>query len=304
MATQSTTIRPRQGKAGRPLWLLIPASVVMVLVLVIPLIIAFYISLGSLNQYTLQTWLHTEFVGIGNYIDAFVQSPVLLSFGISIAFAVLATAVTVPIGVLAAIVTQNRFRGRGIVRSLFLVPYVLPSFVVATIWRTLFQPDGPINHFLGFFGLHTGLWLNGPLTFWTLTIVEIWAAWPFVYLMALSGLQMIEQDVYEASAIDGAGWIQKLRYIVLPQLKGPIALACIIASLAHINNFTLPFVLFGVPAPSAAETLPFLTYVTSFVQLNFSQGAAISFISILLLLVPLYIYVRAVRFEFISKPAV
>jgi multiple sugar transport system permease protein len=80
-------------------------------------------------------------------------------------------------------------------------------------------------------------------------------------------------------------------------LKGPVALACVIATLNHINNFALPFVLFGIPAPDDVQTLPILTYSTTFESFRFGLGAAMAFSSLILLAIPLIIYVRAVKLD-------
>lgn len=216
---------------------------------------------------------------------------------VSAAFGVLTTLLTLPLGVAAALATQTAFRGRALARSLFLVPYVLPSFVTATIWRTLLQPSGAVNNVIGSLGVDGGQWLVGSRTFWTLVLVDTWASWPFVYLLSLAGLQVIEREAHEAAALDGASWWQKLRYVVLPYLRGPLALAAIIATLSHINNFTLPYVLFGSPAPRPVEVLPMLTYSTSFETFRFGLGSAMAIVSVLLILIPLLVYLRAVRLD-------
>jgi multiple sugar transport system permease protein len=210
--------------------------------------------------------------------------------------------VTLPLGIAAAVATQNAFKGRAVIRSIFLIPYVLPSFVVATVWRTMLRPGGVVDEALGSVGIHTGLWLNGPQTFWTLVLVQIWASWPFIYLLALSGLQAVDHEVHEASALDGALWWNKLRYVVFPYLKGPLALAFLIGMLHHINNFTLPFVLFGVPAPTDVEVLPILTYVTSFQSFRFGLSAAMAFVSLVLIAIPLFVYLRAVKLDDADSP--
>ena len=295
----TANVRHRRGvtASNRPLWMLIPGGVLMILVIVVPILLGLYISLLTLDQYTLRQWLSAPSTGLGNYIEAVTDSPLLKSFWISLSFAVLSTAATVPLGIAAALATQNHFPGRAVVRSVFLIPFVMPSFVVATVWRTMFQPDGVIVSGLHSVGISSGLWLNGPNSYWTLVIVEIWAAWPFIYLLALAGLQSVDHDVHEASALDGASWWPKLRYVIFPYLKGPVALACVIATLNHINNFTLPFVLFGVPAPEDVQILPFLTYITSFQSFRFGLGAAMAFSSLILLAIPLIIYVRAVKLD-------
>jgi multiple sugar transport system permease protein len=277
----------------RPLWLLTPGGLLMVLVILIPLALALWISLIDLDQYTLRRWVEAPFIGLGNYVESF-DAGLVHSIWISVSFAVIATIATVPIGIAAALVTQNRYRGRGLVRAVFLIPYVLPSFVVATIWRTMLQPDGVVNALLGTDGQ---LWLSGPRSYWTLILVEIWAAWPFIYLMALAGLQSVDHEVYEASAVDGATWWPKLRRVVLPYLRGPVLLACLLATLNHINNFTLPFVLFGAPAPEDVNVMPMLVYVTSFQGLRFGLSAAMAVLSLVLIAIPLFVYLRAVRLD-------
>lgn len=276
---------------------MLPGGALMAALIAVPLILGLWISFLDLDQYTLRQWLDAPLVGLGNYIEALNQSPLLGSVWISLSFAVLSTALAVPLGVTAALVTQKRFRGRALIRSVFLVPYVLPSFVVATFWRTMFEPAGIISKGLDSIGLGSGLWLNGPHSYWTLVFVEFWASWPFVYLLVLAGLQSVDHEVHEASALDGALWWQKLRYVIFPYLKGPLALAFVISVLSHINNFTLPYVLFGVPAPDAVQTLPLLTYVTSFQSFRFGLSGAMALFSLGLIAIPLFIYLRAVRLD-------
>ncbi|WP_305783865.1 carbohydrate ABC transporter permease [Symbioplanes lichenis] len=268
----------------------------MTLIIIVPLLLALYLSLIDLDQYTLRRWLDAPFLGLKNFGEAF-GSGLPHAIWISVSFAVLATVATVPFGIAAALATQNAYRGRGLVRAVFLVPYVLPSFVVATVWRTMLQPDGIVNTVLAKAGIDGGLWLSGPKSYWTLILVEIWAAWPFIYLMALAGLQSVDSEVYEASAIDGADWWPKLVRVVLPYLRGPVLLACLLATLNHINNFTLPYVLFGAPAPDDVTVMPMIVYVTSFQSLRFGLSAAMAIVSLLIVAVPLFVYLRALRLD-------
>jgi multiple sugar transport system permease protein len=268
----------------------------MVVVIILPLLLAAYLALIDLDQYTLRRWLAAPFIGLHNFAEAF-QSGLLHAVWLSVSFAVIATAATVPLGVAAAVATQNPYRGRAVVRAVFLIPYVLPSFVVATVWRTMLQPDGIVNASLSKVGVAGGLWLSGPKSYWALVLVEIWAAWPFIYLMALAALQNVDAEVHEASAIDGAHWWPKLIRVILPYLRGPVLLACLLATLNHINNFTLPYVLFGAPAPDDVNVVPMLVYVTSFQSLRFGLSAAMAIMSLVLIAIPLYAYLRAVRLD-------
>jgi multiple sugar transport system permease protein len=296
--TPSGRERHRRGvtERQRPLWMLIPGGVLLTLIVIIPLLLAIYISLIDLDQYTLRRWLEAEFIGLQNYIESF-SSGLPQAIWISVSFSVISTICTVPFGVAAALVTQNRFRGRGLVRAVFLIPYVLPSFVVASVWRTMLQPDGIVNEMLANVGIDGGLWLSGTKAYWTLILVEIWAAWAFIYLMALAGLQSVDNEVHEAAAMDGAKWWPKLRYVILPYLRGPVLLACLLATLNHINNFSLPYVLFGAPPPDSVNVMPMIVYVTSFQSLRFGLSAAMAIVSLLLIAIPLFAYLRGLRLD-------
>jgi multiple sugar transport system permease protein len=285
----------RKGPAQRPLWMLAPGGVLMLVVIVVPLLVALYISLLDLDQYTFREWVQAPFIGIGNYVEAWTKSDLVHGIVTSVSYAALVTVVILPIGVAAALATQDRFAGRAVVRSVFLIPYVLPAFVVGTIWRIVLQPDGVGNSLLAHLGVHPGLWLNGPLSFWALVIVQTWSAWPLVYLLTLAGLQGVDPTVYEAAALDGAGWWAKLRHVVFPYLRGSISLALLVSFLHNLNNFTLPFVLFGVPAPHDVEVLPVLTYVESFQNFRFGLSTAMAVISLVLVAIPLAAYLRAVK---------
>ena len=277
--------------------MLAPGGVLMTIVIVIPLLLALWISLLDLDQYTFREWVHAPFIALGNYLEAVRSADLVHSIVVSVSYSVLVTAIILPIGVAAALATQNRFPGRGLVRSVFLIPYVLPGFVLGVIWRIILLPTGVANGMLSHFGLHSGLWLNGPRSFWALVIVQSWASWPLIYLLVLAGLQSVDITMHEAAALDGAGWWAKLRYVILPHLGGPISLGLLISFLHNVNNFTLPYVLFGVPSPHDVQVLPVLTYVESFQNFRFGLAAAMAVWSLVLIAVPLAVYLRVVRLD-------
>jgi len=288
----------RQGRpatGGRPLWLMWPNLVLLIVVIAIPFLIAIYISFVDLDQYTLRRFFSAPFIAFDNYIESFGASNLLHSVWISLAFAVLTTVFAAPMGILAAMALNTRFRGRALVRSAFLIPYVLPSFVTAMVWRFILQPTGAANNILGWFGIEGTQWLIGGNSFWALTLVDVWASWPFLYMMALAGLQNIPGELYDAADIDGATWRQKIRFVVLPQIRGQLLLGLLLSTLAHFNNFTLPFVLLGTPAPEAALTLPVNVFQTSFQVFRFGLGGAMAVISLILMMIPAIIYLRASR---------
>ncbi len=284
-------------RKDRPLWLMIPGGLAILLIIVIPFFIALWISLLELDQFTLREFLSAPFVRLDNFVEALQTAGLLNSLRVSVAFAVLTTAVAAPLGVLAALTVQDEFRGRGILRSLYLLPYVIPNFVVAVLWKYLLQSDGPMNTVLGVVGIDGGSWFIGERAFWTLVLVDIWASWSFVYLLTLSGLQTIDSELYDAVAVDGASWHQKLRYIVLPGIRGPLALALLLSTIHHFNNFTLPYVLFGSPAPESVNVLPLNIFETSFQVFRFGLGAAMAVVALIIVMIPAIAYLRATKLE-------
>jgi multiple sugar transport system permease protein len=306
-APETSVARPKRGRgrtAGdRPLWLMWPNIVVVLLIVALPFLIAVYTSFLSVDQYTLRQWVGAPWVGFENYVEALAGSNVLSvsalgSLGISVAFSVLTTLIITPIGILAALTVNTNFKGRALLRSLYLVPYVIPTFVTALLWRMMFLPQtGLINRTLSAIGvadLNT-YWLVGAKSFWAMTITEVWAVWAFIYIMVLAGLQSIPVEQYEVAELDGANSWQKLTRVVLPQLRGLIALAVLLSTLFHFNNFTLPFVMFGTPPPTPVTVLPLNIYLTSFNLFDFSLGSAMSVITLIIMLIPGFFYLRMLR---------
>ncbi len=287
----------------RPIWLMWPSLLLLIVIIGIPLLIAVYISFLNLDQYSLRKWVAAPWVGVSNYVTALsagnvVGSSALISLGVSLAFSLLTTLFITPIGILGALTVNTPYRGRALVRALYLIPYIMPTFVTALVWRMMFlNRTGLVDRFLA--GIHVAsidtYWLLGPNSFWAMVITDVWASWAFVYIMVLAGLQSISHEVYEAAEVDGANHWQKFSRVVLPQLRHILGLALLLSTLNHFNNFTLPFVMFGTPPPIQADVLPLNIYVSSFQLFNFGLGGAMSVITLVLMLIPGFIYIRALR---------
>jgi multiple sugar transport system permease protein len=302
VASNASIFRKRDG-SRHPLWLLWPGLVLLLVIIGIPFLIAFYISFLNLDQYSLRSWLQAPWVGLSNYVATFTNGSVigasmLVSLGVSLGFSVLTTLLIMPIGILAALTVNTPFRGRAFVRILYLIPYVIPTFVTALIWRMMFlNGTGLVDRFLA--TIHVAnintYWLLGSNSFWAMVIADTWASWPFIYMMTLAGLQSLSSEVYDSAAVDGANFRQKLVHIILPQLRHTLALAVLLSTLNHFNNFTLPFVMFGTPPPVEADVLPLNIYVSSFQLFNFGAGAAMSVFTLIVVLIPGFLYIRSLR---------
>jgi multiple sugar transport system permease protein len=298
--------RRRRGerirRIGLPYLLLLPALILELLVHLVPMVIGIVMSFKELTQFYIRDWGTAPWSGFDNYkvsvdFDAPVGDALLHSFFVTVAFTLLSVALCWLIGTVAAIYMQDTFRGRGLLRALFLIPYALPVYAAVITWVFMFQHDnGLVNHVLHD-QLHlTGkpsFWLIGDNSFYALLVVSVWKGWPFAFLIVMAGLQNIPRELYEAAALDGAGVWQQIRRITLPSLRPVNQVLVLVLFLWTFNDFNTPYVLFGRAAPEAADLISVHIYQASFVTWNFGTGSAMSVLLLLFLLVVTGVYLVA-----------
>ncbi len=282
-----------------PLVLLAPAIIFELLIHVIPMLTGIWISFLQLTKFFIANWSEAPFVGLKNYqvaldVNTSIGAGLLKSFLITVGFTILVVGLSWTIGMAAAVALQGRFRGRGFFRTLFLVPYALPLYAGIITWKFMLQKDtGAVNHFLfdnlGLPG-DKPFWLIGGNAFWSIVIVAIWRLWPFAFLMLMAGLQSIPDEVYEASAVDGAKPFRQWRAITLPMLRPVNAVLLLVMFLWTFNDFNTPYVLFGNAQPPAGDLISFHIYNASFLTWNFGSGAAMSVLLLIFLLIVSGIY--------------
>lgn len=285
----------RLRRGGLPYLLLLPALALELLVHLLPMAIGIVMSLRELTQNHLRDWDGAPWAGLDNFrvavdFDAPVGAALLHSFLVTCAFTVLAVGLAWLFGVSAAILMQDRFRGRGLLRAVFLTPYALPVYAAVITWAFMFQRDnGLVNAVLG----GDTFWLIGDNAFAALVTVALWKTWPFAFLIVTAALQNIPRELYEAAAIDGAGVWQQIRRITLPSLRPVNQVLVLVLFLWTFNDFNTPYVLFGKAAPESADLISVHIYQSSFVTWNFGQGAAMSTLLLLFLLLVTAVYLYA-----------
>ncbi|MFI7094072.1 carbohydrate ABC transporter permease [Streptomyces lydicus] len=284
----------RLRRAGLPYLLLLPALLLELLVHLVPMVIGVTMSFKELTHLFLGNWGAAPWKALGNYrisvdVNAPVGAALLHSFWVTCVFSVLAVGLCWLLGTAAAVFLQEDFRGRGLLRAVFLTPYALPVYAAVITWAFMFQRDnGLVNH-----GLHDQLrltdgrpfWLLGDNSFYALLVVAVWKTWPFAFLVVMAALQNIPRDLYEAAALDGAGRLRQLRRISLPSLRPVNQVLVLVLFLWTFNDFNTPYVLFGKAAPEAADLLSVHIYQASFATWNFGTGSAMSVLLLLFLLV-------------------
>jgi len=296
--------RKRRRKPALPYLLLIPAVVLELAVHIIPMFTGVWMSLKELTQFHIRDWSGAPFIGLDNYrvtldYNSATGKELFHSFWVTIVFTVLVVALCYAFGLAAAVVLQRPFRGRALLRTLFLTPYALPVYTAVITWSFLLQRDtGALNHVL-VDQLHLvddrPFWLIGGNSFWSLVLVALWKQWPFAFLCLMAGLQGIPQDLYEAAYMDGAGFWRRLRAVTLPMLRPVNQVLLLVLFLWTFNDFNTPYVLFGKAAPNQADLISIHIYESSFVTWNFGLGSAMSVALLLFLAVVSAIYLFFTR---------
>lgn len=311
MSTQATALgrlarrRPKRQmgreRADRRLGYMLVAPVVVLLLLITayPLAYNLWNSFHAVNL-SIATGGH-PFVGVKNYTKMFGSSEWVSALLRTAGF----TAVSIFLETVAALglalMLHRKFPGRGFLRAAVLVPWAVPTVVSATLWKTMFdQRAGFVDYMLGNLhlpGAHT-TWLAGIWTSWAAILVaDAWKNVPFMAIILLAGLQVIPNEVYEASRIDGASAWQAFRRMTLPLLKPALAVALIFRTLQAFLVFDVIYIMTGGGPGVSTQTLAFLNWQTFLIGTDFGYGGAISMMLVLISLAIAAVYVRALRPE-------
>jgi ABC-type sugar transport system permease subunit len=258
--------------------LTLPALAAVAVVAVFPIIWTFW---ESLHSHDLRMpWLGRPFVGLANYAEALSSA----RFWRAMAHTAVFTATTVTLelagGLLLALLMDRLARGRDLVRTAVLLPWAIPTVVVALVWRFLFEsPAGIVNDVLLRLGMAPPTWFADAIAAWVpLVLADVWKMTPFVAVLLLAGLQTIDRSLYEAARIDGAGWVRQFTDVTLPLLRPALLVALIFRTLDAFRVFDIVYVMTGGGPGTATEPIALLTFSTLLQNLRFGFGAALSII--------------------------
>jgi multiple sugar transport system permease protein len=278
------TIRSREQRTA---WIfLLPALLLLLFIFGYPIFRAFWLSLFTQN---LGTKLQPVFSGIDNYLRMVGDGRFWQSFSITAVFTVISVLLELLLGLGIALVLNQRFFGRGIVRTIAIIPWALPTALIGLAWAWIFNDQfGVVNDILLRLGLiKTGInWLGEPLLA-TIAVIfaDVWKTTPFISILLLAGLQSISPDLYEAHAIDGATPWQSFRQITLPLLMPQILIAMLFRFAQAFGVFDLITVMTGGGPGGATEVVSLYIYSTIMRYLDFGYGAALVVVTFLLLIV-------------------
>jgi len=280
-------------------FLVTPALIILLGVVVYPFVYNVIISLSNMNLRHIKDW---EIVGFRNYVKVFTE-PSQPDFYVIFIKTVIWTVVNlffhVVVGVfLALILNQKEIRGKGIFRTILVLPWAVPQLIVALTWRGMFNYEyGSINQLLGKIGLPAVEWLRSPTeAFIAAIITNVWLGFPFMMVIALGALQSIPHDLYEAADIDGASWYHKLKTITLPLIKPVMVPAITLGTIWTFNNLNIIWLVSNAGEPSdSTHILVSFVYKAAFNFYRYGYGAALSMIIFFILLVFSVVFMRKTK---------
>ncbi len=282
------TIRSREQKTA---WiLLIPAILLLLLVFGYPIARAFWLSLFTEN---LGTQLQPVFSGLDNYGRMVGDGRFWQSFLVTTIFTSASVISELLLGLIIALVLNQQFFGRGLVRTTAILPWALPTALIGLAWAWIFNDQfGVANDILRRLGIiETGInWLGDPtLAMLSVIVADVWKTTPFISILLLAGLQSIPADLYEAHSIDGASPWQSFRQITLPLLIPQILIAVLFRFAQAFGIFDLIAVMTGGGPGGATEVVSLYIYSTIMRYLDFGYGAALVVVTFMLLILAVVI---------------
>jgi ABC-type sugar transport system permease subunit len=197
----------------------------------------------------------------------------------TITFTIIAVAAKTVVGLVLATALNQPFKGRNILRGGFMLPWILPSYIVVLVWRWIFDGQtGVLNQILVEWGMIEG---NVPFLAqkWSaiaiLLFVMVWKGYPFYALTFLAGMQTISSELYDAASIDGAGRLARFWYITLPGLRQVMGVVILLSTIWTMNTLDIPLLLTGGGPSDHTEVFPLLTYHLALQNFRLGEGAAV-----------------------------
>lgn len=277
-------------------WLLmLPLLVVMIAVIGWPLVDTVRLSFTDAKL----VGTAGGFVGLDNYAKMLGGSNFQRALITTAWFAVVSVAAEMVLGVLAALLLNQHFRGRTALRALMILPWALPTVVNATLWRLIYNPEyGALNAALTQLGLLDNYrsWLGEPgSALIALIVADCWKNFPLVALIALAALRAVPRDITAAALVDGAGPFNRFRYVIMPYLAGPLLVALVLRTIEAFKVFDIIWVMTRGGPANSTRTLSILVYQEAFSFQRAGSGASLALIVTLLVTILAVAYAALLR---------
>jgi multiple sugar transport system permease protein len=288
-------MKGRQGWLGPAM--LLPAVLYIVALVGIPFTLAFFYAVGDVKVGS----VGYHFVGLRNFRSIFANPAFLRALRNSLLFTVSSQVLVLAGSLTLAIALQQKFRGRGIVRFVILLPWVAPISIGSIGWKWILDSLYSVINWV-LVALHlvkpfeAPMWLGEPsLAMISVIAVHVWRILPFSTVIILAGLTSIPKDIPEAAAVDGAGFFRTLFQITLPMLRPILNVAMLFGVIFAVTDMTVIYILTRGGPYDTTQVLPSLAFFTGILGGDLAEGAAISLFLVPLLAVVAYLMLRVAR---------
>jgi multiple sugar transport system permease protein len=242
-----------------------------------------------------------RFVGLENYFYLWKDAEFWSSLWLGIVYSIWTIVFQVVLGVAAALILNETFVGRGLVRAIVLFPYMVPTIVAVILWKWLLNDMyGVVNYWMVALRIVRDpiSWLGADHIMLSLILMSIWQFFPFVLLSILARLQTIPPELYEAAKVDGASALRRFVHVTLPQIRGILFVVILLRSIWMFTKFDTPWLMGeGAGAGRFIRTLPVYAYMRTLTYYQAGLGAALAVIMFAILVVCTVIYFRMFREE-------
>ena len=268
-----------------------PTVVVLLVMSVFALIFTFYYSFTDYYYISLEG---PVFNGLDNYIALFKDPYFIRAIWNTVYFTVVCTVVETVYGLGMAVYVHRMKRFKKIMRTLLLLPYLLPTVTVALIWRMMLSSNyGILNRFLEFLHLPVHNWFYDVNTAMpTLIVIDIWQTAPFVFLLIYASLQSVPETLYEAARIDGANKWREFLHVTMPSIKGTVILCLLLRTIDSFRMFDKVNVLTQGGPANTTSTITQYIYTYGIKSLDFGFGSAGAVVMAVLVLVLSSVYIQ------------
>jgi multiple sugar transport system permease protein len=276
MARRGVGIRARRSLTAYTL--IAPAMLATTAFLIVPMALSAYWSLTRYNGITPPSW-----VGLHNYVALFHDPRFVQALHNTVTFVLLGMTIGPALGLCAALLLNERVRGRAFYRTAVFLPVTTSLVVVATVWKMLLNDQGIVNAALSFFGLNGHAWLADPSTaLHAVILVSVWQGLGFEAVVFLAALQSIPQPLYDAARVDGAGGWRRFVHVTLPGLRPTLLFVFVIGIIGSFQVFDQVFVMTqGGPVGSTDTIVYYL--IDRFQALELGRASAAAYVLLLIL---------------------
>ena len=273
--------------------MLTPTLVVLLVMTAYPLV---FTLVYSFTDYNLLESLRqpASFIALKNYMDLLSDEYFQQAIWNTVKFAILAMIFEMIIGFLMALLVNSLRRGQKAMRTLLLLPYLLPTVTVAMSWRMMLSPNyGIVNQVLSALNLPVYNWFSDVHTaFGMLVLIDVWQSAPFVFLLLYAALQSVPASQYEAARIDGANSIKTLFYVTIPNIKNSLALCALLRTIDSFRLFDKVNLLTGGGPANSTATITQYLYNYGIKSLDFGFGSAGAIVMTVLVLILSSFYIK------------